>query len=261
MYMDMNIYFLYEAAQCFASLDAASAEQVIGALLGSALLQSKAARSGTARPVPLNRVDVIHLEHTTPQDLWVGAFAERRDLTVVTLAHENPGEPLRARIRAIARAQKRPSIGGLSLRERPVDIQESIRELLEEHRRLLSSTGEMHESTRELNSVGQRLAGESRGTPLAQQLARSARRIGTAQARRGFKDVLEDASTTPQMVERDGEDVLIIGRELLERYEQPLSGAALAARFGANTLSRLKLAEESATEPDPQIRLGARSQR
>jgi hypothetical protein len=260
MYMEMNIYFLYEAAQCFASLDAASAEQVIAALLGSAILQSKAARTGTARSVPLNRADVIHLEHTIPQDLWVGAFAERRELTVVALAHENPGERLRARIRAIARAQKRPSIGGLSLRERPVDIQESIRELLEEHRRL-SSADDTRESTHELNSLGAARTAESRGTPLAQQLVRSARRIGTAQARRGFKDVLEEASTTPQMVERDGEDVLIIGRDLLERYEQPLSGAALAARFGANTLSRLKLVEESATEPDPQIRLGARSQR
>jgi hypothetical protein len=259
MYMDMNIYFLYEAAQRFASLDLASAEQIIGALCASAALRSKAAARGSSRPVPLNKADVIHLAHTTPTDLWVGAFAERGDLTVVTLTNENPGERLLARIRAIARAQKRPSIGGLSLRERPADIQESIRELLEEHRRLSASAGEANGSS-EVHSSAHGHLSEPRSASLAQRLVRSARRLGTAQARRGFKDVLQEASTTPQMVERDGgEDVLIVGRDLLERYEQPLSGAALAARFGSNRLSRLKLREEPETEPDPQIRLGGRN--
>jgi hypothetical protein len=260
MYVDMNIYFLYEAAQRFASLDHASAEQIIGALCASAALRSKAAARGSSRPVPLNKADVIHLAHTTPTDLWVGAFAERGDLTVVTLTNENPGERLLARIRAIARAQKRPSIGGLSLRERPADIQESIRELLEEHRRLSASGGETNGSRRDVNSSANGQLSPSRTGSLAQRLVRNARRLGTAQARRGFKDVLEEASTTPQMVERDGgEEVLIIGRDLLERYEQPLSGAALAARFGSNRLSRLKLHEEPETEPDPQVRLGGRN--
>jgi hypothetical protein len=93
---------------------------------------------------------------------------------------------------------------------------------------------------------------------LARQLTCSARRWRIPQARRDFKDVLQAASTAPQVLERDGQEVLMIDRDLLERFEQPLSGADLAARFAANRLAPLTLATEPPADTEPAIRLGGR---
>lgn len=254
----MNLFFLYEAADRFASLDADAARQVVG-VLTEATAPRTAANIDIGAPPEL--ADVIRQIHTAHADLWLGAFAEQQDLTIVSLEFEDPGEALQTRMRALARARKRPTIGGLSLGERPTDIQESLRALLEEHRWLFGKSSalldRMSVATVGVGGAGTEILRYTHSA-LARQLTRSARRWRTTQARRDFKDVLQDASTAPQLVERDGQEVLIIDRDLLERFEQPLSGAALAARFASNRLPTLTFATEPPADPEPQIRLGAR---
>lgn len=257
----MSLYFLYEAAERFAALDTTAAGRVLKAL--SDVQPTEAALKKTSVGTA-DSADIVRIVKAGVTDLWLGAFTEHEDLTVVSLGREQPGTQLHARICAIARAQKRPTVGGLSLTEKPADIQDSLRALLAEHRSLFerARAAVMHDI--------QKLDGTIQLGPLvkdlhvthgvlASQLARSARRWRTAQARRDFKGVLQDASTAPQLVERDGQEVLIIDRDLLERYEQPLSGSALAARFASNKLSPLQFPDEDTPEPDPEIQLGARS--
>ena len=255
----MSLYFLFEAAERFAGLDPTAAGRVLKALSD---LQPPAAAVKKGVAGTSNAADIVRLINAGVTDLWLGAFKEHEDLTVISLSHEQPGTQFHARIRAIARAQKRPTIGGLSLKERPADIQDSLRALLAEHRSLFERAVFLNEvqkleGTIELSPSAEIL--RVAHSALTNQLARSARRWGTAQARRDFKGVLQDASTAPQLVERDGQEVLIIDRDLLERYEQPLSGSALAARFASNKLSPLQFADEDAPESDPEIHLGARS--
>jgi hypothetical protein len=256
--MYMSLFFLYEAADRFASLDADAARQVVRVL---AQATEPMAAADTDVGAPTEFVDVVRHIHTAQADLWLGAFAERQDLTIVSLEFKDPGEALQTRMRALARAHKRPTIGGLSLEERPTDIQESLRALLEEHRWLFGKSSalldRMSVATVGVGGTGTEILRYTHSA-LARQLTRSARRWRTTQARRDFKDVLQEASTAPQVVERDGQEVLIIDRDLLERFEQPLSGAALAARFASNRLPTLNFATEPPSDPEPQIHLGAR---
>ncbi len=244
----MNVYFFYEAASCFAALKPQAAQDVVRALTGLRATREMGA-SGAPR---VQAAELVRSVRTDDTQLWVGAFAEDQDLTVVSLGFENPGDQLPARIRALARAQKRPTVGGLSLSESPDAIQESVRALLEEY-----ATRDSSRQPVDLIGSAEAAAMRRRRAALGAQLARSARRWRTSEARRDFRDVLQEAATSPQVVERDGQEVLIIGRGLLERFEQPLSGAALAARFAQNQLAPLRFAEEPATEPEPEIHLAA----
>jgi hypothetical protein len=251
----MNVYFLYEAAQRFASLDQSAAAQVIEALAEAA--PSEVA-SKTSRSSADDATDVVRLVRTHDTCLWLGAFSEHRDFTVVSLDDKDHGEELRAKIRAIARVKYRPTIGGLSLNERPADIQESVRALMNDHLTLLHFAGHGGPGNPWISVEGKTHTHVIPSKLLSQQIWRSARRWRTAQARREFKEVMQDASIAPQLVERDGEDVLIIGRKLLEQFEEPLSGAALAAHFAPNQLSRLRFNDEPVEAPEPEIRLRAR---
>lgn len=250
----MNLFFLYEAADRFASLDAEAAVQVVGVLAQAAKSVAAGDIASGASP---ELADVIRHIPTAHADLWLGAFAERQDLTIVSLGFEDPGEALLTRMRALARAHKRPTIGGLSLGEHPTDIQESLRALLDEHRWMPAKRAALLDPMTISASRTGTDAARYTHSALARQLTRSARRWRTTQARRDFKDVLQEASTAPQLVERDGQEVLIIDRDLLERFEQPLSGAALAARFADNRLPALTFATEPPADPEPQIRFGA----
>lgn len=231
-----SLYFLYDAAKRFAALDRSSAQQIVHALSGE--LQFEAHQTKwIAR-------ELIRKINTPKNDLWLGAVAEPEGITIVSLGDQEPDETLLFKIRALTRARKRPALGGVSLEESVDDVQETIRALLDE----------LHVAEPNIFDAQTRRR-LSAYPSLVQELTRSARRWRTTQARQEFKEVLHEASLAPQVVERDGQEVLIIERDLLERFEHPLTGAALAARFARNQLPRLVFEEDEETEPEPDVHL------
>lgn len=222
-----SLYFLYEAAKRFATLDRAAAQKLAHAL-------ARALQTGAHQAAH----ELIQKIPTT--DLWLGAVAEPKGITIISLMDREPDEALRGKIRAIMRATKRPTLGGVSVETPVEDVQETVRALLQEIVLVDHGGIKHHAHTHE---------------GLVRDLTRSARRWRTTQARRDFKEILQEASLAPQVVERDGQEVFIIDRDLLERFEQPLTGAALAARFAKNRLPRLVFRKDQETEPEPDVRL------
>lgn len=239
----MSLYFMPQAAAYFARLDVPSADAVVAGL-NKALAACKAKQTA---PVELVRQVV------TPEgELWLGAFAEAQDLTLVSLGEQHPPESFPERVRALLRAKRRLTLGGVNLEIGAAEIRDTIRTLLEEQR---AYYGVMQEPV--CIAQPEPLAFAAQETPLEEQLARSAHRWRSTLARRDFKIVMEEAAVAPQVIERDGREVVIIDRELLRRFERPLSGAALAARFARNHLPSLSFdaSAETATEPDPSFDL------
>ena len=61
--------------------------------------------------------------------------------------------------------------------------------------------------------------------------SRNVRRWRSTEARNEFRQLLQKATTQPQLIERDGEEVIVIGRELLDAYSAPKSAMELAEHF------------------------------
>jgi|SRR5579871_1486471 len=94
----------------------------------------------------------------------------------------------------------------------------------------LLSPGDRWASQRTLaNSLQRRLA------------SRNVRRWRSTEARNDFRQLLEKATMQPQLIERDGEDVVVIGRELLDAYSEPKSAVALAEYFEKHPIEPLEL--------------------
>ena len=124
------------------------------------------------------------------------------------------------------------------------EIQESMRALLEQYQQVVV---ERAPGTEAVRLTGGRVRVSTR-------LFGNAKRWKTTDARAAFKDVLDLAATAPQVVERDGRELLIIDRELLQRFEKPLSGAELVERLSQNPLEPLVFQKELEREPPPAIR-------
>jgi hypothetical protein len=73
-------------------------------------------------------------------------------------------------------------------------------------------------------------------------------RWSTTDARARFKDLVSSALTQPQVIERDGDEVLVMGRELFSAIERPRTGAELASHFMADPLPPLRI-EKSLAGP------------
>jgi len=63
----------------------------------------------------------------------------------------------------------------------------------------------------------------------------------STEARSEFQQLLEKADSQPQLIESDGKDVVVIGRELLEAYSARKSAAELAEHFEKRPMEPLEL--------------------
>lgn len=88
----------------------------------------------------------------------------------------------------------------------------------------------LHAYMDQTNSVARARPREAM-TPRRVLGARNLRRWRSTQARQEFRDLLDSAISEPQIVDRDGVDVVVIGRDLLDAYERPKSAPELAAYF------------------------------
>jgi hypothetical protein len=62
-------------------------------------------------------------------------------------------------------------------------------------------------------------------------------------ARNNFRELLERARQQPQIVERDGEDLILLSKQYLQELVEPTSARAMALRYRANALSASGMAE------------------
>lgn len=242
--MSNDLYMAFAAARHFVTLDERSAGCVIESIArsedeGTASGEIVAKGKGGA-VIRVGRIESTGLcfeALVEPAERAVTLLGIGPDLVVDAL-HKAATVMMRVSLR------RRPVVPVIGLELSTAEIQESMRALLEQYQQVVV---ERAPGTEAVRLTGGRVRVSTR-------LFGNAKRWKTTDARAAFKDVLDLAATAPQVVERDGRELLIIDRELLQRFEKPLSGAELVERLSQNPLEPLVFQKELEREPPPAIR-------
>lgn len=248
--MARELYMAYQAASHFVAMDEDSAGHVIQSISDP---EGKVVQEGEVLATLPKGIDVV-VGRVKGLDIDVCAAIDpkQRAVTVVGF-HVDAGDRDALTVRALRLMRQ-------SLAVRPVvqvfaedtaaAMQESVREMLDQFQAVLA----VHQVTLDAAKVGRVTAWKT-----ATRLFGHAKRWNTTEARAQFRDVLELARAEPQVVERDGRELLIIDRELLERFEAPLSGAELVDRLSRTPLSPLVFQPDVKREEPPTLRAFGRS--
>lgn len=237
----MQMYWTFDAARRFALLSDAEVDAVV-----RGASQPHPAEPVEAQQTDAGEVRIVRLKH----DLSVGALLEEQSdsLTFLCVGRKDVRQRALDCALAFSVMEERGTFGGISSATAAAIVRASVRTALRNFGPMSIGTKQ-----RAASVVGEKGRGKS-----ALLLMGDAKRWKTSDARGQFKELLEEAATRPQIIERDGEELVVVSRSLLDRYADPLSGAALVARFRDSGLPRLKV-ERDAVAPDREILFGRRA--
>ena len=220
----MKISFFPGAAVRFAGLNDHIAGQVLDQLR-SGLEQFE--RHQTVSALSGDEWDLASTRLDRGWDLFVCQRPSTRSLAVVGLDRNLDWEEMRTAVEILASGGERLLIG-----EFPIEMgqRHSLLRILRAYAREVSFLAP--DAQRQAFVMDQRV--------LSDRLAHvNVQRWKSTEARNDFRALLDRAITEPQIVERDNDEVIVIGRDLLDAFEDPKSALELANYFAAHPLEPL----------------------